>query len=214
MAEATKNFVNIGSSTASDAVHESARTEPTDRELVERCQRGELDAYELLVHRYRQRVYGLVFSMARNETDATDLCQETFVKAWQAIGGFKKDSSFYTWLYRIASNLCVDLARQRARRPTTPFEEAVDPEADVNVTVAPSNQPLPTEELRRRELGEQIQAALLELSPEHRAVIQLREYEGLDYAAIARAVGCSIGTVMSRLHYARKHMQKLLRDVL
>jgi RNA polymerase sigma-70 factor (ECF subfamily) len=206
-----ENIVNIGPGIASDLVHEDA---PTDHVLIARCQRGELDAYEFLVNRYRQRVHGLVYSMVRNETDATDLCQETFVKAWQAIGRFKGQSSFYTWLYRIASNLCVDLARQRARRPTTPFEETVDPEADVNLTVAPSNQPLPTDELRRRELGAQIQTALMELSPEHRAVIQLREYDGLDYAAIARAVGCSIGTVMSRLHYARKHLQKLLRDVL
>jgi RNA polymerase sigma-70 factor (ECF subfamily) len=94
------------------------------------------------------------------------------------------------------------------------LEDTVDPDADVNVEVAPSNQPLPIDELRRKELREQIDAALLELSPEHRAVVQLREFDGLDYADIAKAVDCTIGTVMSRLHYARKHLQKLLRDVI
>jgi RNA polymerase sigma-70 factor (ECF subfamily) len=152
--------------------------------------------------------------MLRNEQDATDLCQETFVRAWRAIRSFKKNASFYTWLYRITTNLCIDFVRKRDRRPAVPFEEALDPDADADVEVAPSSQPLPTDEVQRKELREQIDAALLELSPEHRAVIQLREFEGLEYAAIARAVGCSIGTVMSRLHYARKHLQKLLKDAL
>ncbi|HUK83475.1 MAG TPA: sigma-70 family RNA polymerase sigma factor [Verrucomicrobiae bacterium] len=195
-------------------MREAVDAEPDDRELVERCQRGNLDAYGALVNRYRQRVYGLAFSMLRNPQDASDLSQETFVKAWQAIRGFKKNASFYTWLYRITTNLCIDFVRKRDRRPTVPFEEAVDPDADVEMDVAPSNQPSPTDEVRRRELREQIDAALLELSPEHRAVIQLREFDGLEYAEIAEAVGCSLGTVMSRLHYARKHLQKLLRDVI
>lgn len=206
--------MNMSASAASKSAQEGAPAEPADRELVERCQRGQMEAYEILVGRYRQRVYGLAYSMLRNEQDATDLSQETFVKAWQAIRGFKKNSSFYTWLYRITTNLCIDFVRKRDRRPTVPFEEAVDPEADASVEIAPSNQPLPTDEVRRRELREQIDAALQELSPEHRVVIQLREFEGLEYAEIAKVVGCQMGTVMSRLHYARKHLQKLLRDVI
>ncbi|MCX7887547.1 MAG: sigma-70 family RNA polymerase sigma factor [Verrucomicrobiae bacterium] len=186
----------------------------SDRELVERCQRGQLEAYGELVNRYRNRVFALALSMVRNEEDATDLCQETFVKGWQAIRGFRKNASFYTWLYRIATNLCIDYARRRERRATVEFEETVDPDTDVDVEVPPSNQPLPTEEVRRRELRELIEAAIEKLSPEHRLVIQLREFEGLDYASLARVVGCSIGTVMSRLHYARKHLQKLLKKVL
>lgn len=214
MERVDKIAVNIAGSAASKAVDESAQSEATDRELVERCQRGAMDAYEVLVNRYRNKVYGLAYSMLRNEQDATDLCQETFVRGWQAIRSFKKNASFYTWLYRISTNLCIDFVRKRDRRPTVPFEEAVDPDADVNTEIAPSNQPLPTDEIRRLELREQIDAALLELSPEHRAVVQLREFEGLEYAEIAKAVGCSMGTVMSRLHYARKHLQKLLREVI
>jgi RNA polymerase sigma-70 factor, ECF subfamily len=203
--------VNIASDAASKSVPESG---PDDRTLIERCQAGELEAYEVLVGRYRQRVYSLAYGMLRNEQDATDLSQETFVKAWQAIRGFKKNASFYTWLYRITTNLCIDFVRKRDRRPTVPFEEAVDPDADVDVEIAPSSLPSPSEEVRRKELREQIDAALLELSPEHRVVIQLREFEGLDYAEIAKTVGCQIGTVMSRLHYARRHLQKLLKDAI
>ena len=214
MEDTAKVPVNISARGASNSASEAAHVEPDDRKLVERCQRGDLSSYEALVNRYRQRVYGLAFSMLRNEQDAIDLSQETFVKAWQAIRGFKKNASFYTWLYRITTNLCIDFVRKRDRRPTVPFEEGVDPEADAGVEVPPSNQPLPTDEVRRKELREQIDAALLELSPEHRAVIQLREFEGLEYAEIAKAVGCSLGTVMSRLHYARKHLQKLLREVI
>lgn len=206
--------VNIPVQMASNPSAEGVSAGPTDRELVERCQRGDFDAFEVLVNRYRQRVYGLAYGMVRNEPDAVDLSQETFVKAWQAIRGFKKNASFYTWLYRIATNLCIDLVRKRDRRPTVPLEDADDLPVDAGVEVAPSNQPLPTDEVRRRELREQIDAALLELSPEHRAVVQLREFEGMDYGQIAAAMGCSIGTVMSRLHYARKHLQKLLREAI
>jgi RNA polymerase sigma-70 factor, ECF subfamily len=213
MENAEKIPMNIPAGMASNPLREVVPA-TEDRELVERCQRGDLDAYGILVNRYRQRVYGLAYSMVRNEQDAVDLSQETFIKAWQAIRRFKNNASFYTWLYRITTNLCIDSVRKRERRPTVPLEETVDPDADVNVEVAPSNQGLPADELRRKELREQIDAALLELSPEHRAVVQLREFDGLDYADIAKAAGCSIGTVMSRLHYARKHLQKLLRDVI
>jgi RNA polymerase sigma-70 factor (ECF subfamily) len=206
--------LNKSAGRTSKSANQEVLTELSDRELVERCQRGRLEAYGELVTRYRNRVYALAFGMVRNEQDATDLCQETFVKGWQAIGGFKSNASFYTWLYRIATNLCIDHARRRDRRPTVAFEEAVDPDADGSVEIAPSNQPLPTDEVQRRELCELIQVALDKLSPEHRTVIQLREFDGMDYAEIANVVGCTMGTVMSRLHYARKQLQNFLRKVL
>ncbi|MEI6084372.1 MAG: sigma-70 family RNA polymerase sigma factor [Verrucomicrobiota bacterium] len=214
MERTEKISVNIVAGVASNPVHEDAPLNPSDLELVERCQAGDLSAYEILVGRHRQRVYQYAYSRIRNEQDATDLSQETFVKAWRAIRGFKKTAQFSTWLYRITTNLVIDHARRRERRPEVPFEEAVDPDADSDVEIPPSNQPSPTDEAQRKELRGQIDAALLELSPEHRAVLQLREFDGLDYAEIAKAVGCSLGTVMSRLHYARKHMQKLLKDVI
>jgi RNA polymerase sigma-70 factor (ECF subfamily) len=206
--------LNKAARQASNQANQEVHTELSDRELVEQCQQGMLRAYSELVRRYRQKVYMLALGMVRNEQDATDLCQETFVKGWQAIRGFKKNASFYTWLYRITTNLCIDHSRRNRRWTTVEFQEEVDHDAEMGIEVPPSNQPLPTDEVRRRELRELIEAALEQLSPEHRVVIQLREFDGLDYAAIAKVVGCSIGTVMSRLHYARKHMQKLLEKVL
>jgi len=214
MENAARIPVNISVNAASNSAHEPAQHEATDRELVERCQRGDLEAYGALVGRYRQKVYQLAFSMVRNEQDATDLAQEAFVRGWRGIRRFKKNASFYTWIYRITTNLAIDVVRRRERRPTTVFEEGIDPEADPSYSEPPSTNPSPVDEAQRRELRGQIDAALLELSPEHRAVIHLREFEGLDYATIARATGCSMGTVMSRLHYARKHLQKLLKEVL
>ena len=206
--------MNIVPGVSSNRWNEAAQPDASDRDLVERCQRDELDAFEHLVNRYRQKVYGLAYSMLRNEQDATDVAQETFVRAWQAIRRFKNNASFYTWLYRIATNLCIDLVRKHERQPAVSFEDTLSPDRDADAQEPPSKNPLPNEEAQRRELREQIDAALLELSPEHRAVVQLREFEGLEYAEIARAVGCSIGTVMSRLHYARKHLQKLLKEAI
>ncbi|HUJ71908.1 MAG TPA: sigma-70 family RNA polymerase sigma factor [Verrucomicrobiae bacterium] len=214
MEHTAKISVNIPVSEASKSAYGVTQAEIDDRELVGRCQRGDLDAYEVLVGRYRNKVYGFAFSMLRNEQDATDLCQEAFVRGWQAIHGFRKDASFYTWIYRITTNLAIDFTRRRNRRPTTPFEEGTEPNVDASVQTPPSANPSPVDEAQRKELRDQIDAALLELSPEHRAVIQLREFDGMDYVAIAKATGCSIGTVMSRLHYARKHLQKLLQEVI
>jgi RNA polymerase sigma-70 factor (ECF subfamily) len=212
--KADKLAVNVSLSTPSNPADETTGNQADDRELVLRCQRGDMDAYELLVRNNRQRVYALAFSMLRNEQDATDVCQDTFVRAWQALGSFKNNCQFSTWLYRIATNLCIDFSRRRSRRPSEPFEDGVDPKADASVEQAPSNNPSPTAELERGDLRAQIDAAMRELSEDHRAVIQLREYENLDYAEMARVLGCNIGTVMSRLHYARKHLQRLLKEVI
>jgi len=198
--------LNMPAPATSNPAHERLPDEPTDRELVEQCQRGRLDVYEHLVQRYRQRIFALAFSMLRNEQDAVEVAQDTFVRAWQNLGKFRSESSVYTWLYRITTNLCIDRARRRDRRP----EVALTDDAPEPVAATPG----PAAEAQHRELGRQIDAALAELSPEHRAVIQLREFEGLDYAEIAQAVGCNIGTVMSRLFYARKHLQKILKETI
>jgi RNA polymerase sigma-70 factor, ECF subfamily len=202
--------MNTEAAAASKLVHEAAADQPSDQEVVRQCQDGDLAAYAVLVERYRHKVYGLAFSMLRNEHDATDIAQEAFVRAWQGLPRFRSNASFYTWIYRIATNLCIDFVRRRDRQPTAPLNEAIEPDLDADAAEPPSSHPTPVVELERKELGARIQAALAELSPEHRAVVQLREFDGLDYAEIAAAVGCSLGTVMSRLHYARKHLQKLL----
>lgn len=214
MEHAEKIPLNIAAPPASKPADESATDQLTDRELVAQCQQGQLDVYEHVVHRYRQRVYALAFSMLRNEQDAVDVAQETFVRAWQNLGKFRRESSVYTWLYRITTNLCIDRARRRERRAEVALDDAVDPVARADAPEPPSANSSPADEAQRRELARQIDAAVRELSPEHRAVIQLREFEGLDYAAIAQAVGCNVGTVMSRLFYARKQLQNILKETL
>ncbi len=214
MEQADKIPMNITDGQSSNPTDDATPVEPDDRHVVGHCQQGDLDAYEILVNRYRQKVYGLAFSMLRNEADATDIAQEAFVRAWKSIGKFKRDSSFYTWIYRITTNLCIDYVRKRKRQPTAEFEETIERPTDANVVVPPSSNPSPRTEAERGELREQIDAALGQLSPDHRAVIQLREFEGMDYAAIAKSLQCSMGTVMSRLHYARKHLQTLLKDAI
>lgn len=184
-----------------------------EQELIARCQRGDLSAYEPLVTKYRERIYVQAFNLTRNADDATDLCQETFVKAWKSIHRFRGQSSFYTWLYRIATNLGIDLIRSKQKNPMTPFEDTLDREETEENKPFTKNE-LPSDDLLRKELGEAIESAIAKLTHDHREVILLREYEGLDYKDIAQAVGCSIGTVMSRLHYARANLQKMLRQYL
>jgi len=212
MEPTAKLLVNIPDNAASHSVRELARNEPSDRELVRRCQRGDMAGYELLVRRYQQKVFGLAYSMVRNEQDATDIAQETFVRGWQGLRRFRGTSSFYTWLYRITTNLCIDFVRRRNRSPLSEFDESVPIATDPSVALAPSRAPSPAREAQRAELRERIDNALAQLSPEHRAAVQLREFDGLSYAEIARATGCSMGTVMSRLFYARKHLQMLLGE--
>ncbi len=184
-----------------------------EQDLIARCQRGDLTAYEPLVNKYRERLYAQAFNLTRNADDAYDLCQETFVKAWKSLKSFRGQSSFYTWLYRITTNLGIDLIRSKEKNPTTEFDDAIEKEeTEENRPFA--RQDLPSQELQRKELGQAIDAAIARLSSEHRQVIVLREFEGLDYREIAEAVGCSIGTVMSRLHYARAHLQKMLKQYL
>ena len=191
----------------------ASEQEIDDRGLIARCQQGDLTAYEPLVRKYRERIYAQAFNLTRNADDATDLCQETFVKAWKSLKNFRGQSSFYTWLYRIATNLGIDLIRSREKNQTTPFDDAIEKvETEENRPFA--RQQLPSDDFLRKELGAAIDAAIGKLSAEHREVILLREFEGLDYKEIADAVGCSIGTVMSRLHYARANLQKMLTQYL
>ena len=189
-------------------------SQPSDAELVLRSQRGDMAAFEELVNRYREKVYGLAYGMAHNEPDAQDIRQETFVRAWQSIDRFRGQSAFYTWLYRITTNLAIDMMRKRSRGLTVPLEtpEGARP-IEAQMTDAPKGS-LPSDEAQRSDLRLAIDRAMSALSPEHRAVVLLKDFEGMEYRDIAKVVGCSMGTVMSRLFYARRHLQQLLKDVL
>ncbi len=170
-----------------------------ERELIERAQRGEKDAFQDLMVPYQWKIYSLLYGMVWDREDALELTQEVFIKAYRSIRGFRMASSFYTWLYRIAVNLALDFRRKRISNPETP-----------GVADPPSSGGRPDSSLLRKELNEHIRMNMATLPPQHRAIFLLREVEGLTYKEIARVMGCRLGTVMSRLHYAREGMRQAL----
>jgi RNA polymerase sigma-70 factor (ECF subfamily) len=152
--------------------------------------------------------------MVQNEQDAWDLAQDGFLKAWRSIHRFKGQSSFYTWLYRIMTNVTIDALRRKNFRSDTEFDDRVASIAvEPGSRTTPSSVPLPDLTMERAEVRQRIESAINKLSPEHRAVIVMKEIQELQYNEIAEILGCSIGTVMSRLFYARKKLQTLLKDV-
>jgi RNA polymerase sigma-70 factor (ECF subfamily) len=192
-----------------------AQVDVSELELVRRCQAGQSEAFDELVIRYRTRVFAMIYNMVHNEQDAWDLAQESFIKAWKSINRFRRHSSFYTWIYRIVMNVTIDwLRKKHIRGAGAEFDDTVQmKEIDPASRTVPKADPLPHERLEHREIRARIEKAIKQLSPEHRAVILMKEIEGMQYHEIAETLGCSIGTVMSRLFYARKKLQHLLRDV-
>jgi len=169
-------------------------------------------AFEELVARHRDKIYARAFSMMRNEEEAVDLSQEAWVKGWQRLHQFQGDSSFGTWMTRIVINLCLDQLRKHKRQRTESIEEMTEESGGVErqMPVVTIN---PTAGLERGELRARIDRSMGQLSYEHRTVLVLHEFEELEYKEIAKVMGCSIGTVMSRLFYARRKMAALLADV-
>lgn len=173
-----------------------------DLELIRRSQAGDTEAFGELVTRYRTKIFTVVYGMVRNEHDARDLTQEVFLKAWRSIHRFEGRSSWYTWLYRLTTNVTIYSFRRKKCREEVELNDAI-----------PSSLPGPGVNCQRTEIREIITAALAKLSPKHRAVIVLKELEGLEYHQISEVLNLSIGTVMSRLFYARKKLQSLLSPV-
>jgi RNA polymerase sigma-70 factor (ECF subfamily) len=179
-----------------------------EADLVRMAREGDLAAFEELVARHRDKVYARAYSMMRNEEEALDLSQDAWVKGWQRLAQFQGDSSFITWMTRIVINLCLDQLRKHKRQRAESIE-AMEEEGGVErqMPVVTTN---PTAGLERVELRERIDRALAQLSHEHRTVLVLHEFEELEYKEIAKRMKCSIGTVMSRLFYARRRMATLL----
>jgi RNA polymerase sigma-70 factor (ECF subfamily) len=192
-----------------------AQADVSELDLVRRCQAGDTEAFDELVTRYRTRVFGMIYNMIHSEQDAWDLAQESFVKAWKSIKRFRGHSSFYTWMYRIVMNVTIDWTRKKQiKAGGAEFDDAIKlNQIDPASKTAPKPDALPYETMERSEIRARIDRAIAQLSPEHRAVILMKEVEEMQYHEIAEALGCSIGTVMSRLFYARKKLQNLLRDV-
>ena len=186
-------------------------TSTTDETLVLAARRGDLAAFEELVARHRDRIYARAFSMTRNEQEAIDLSQEAWIKGWQRLEQFQGDSSFTTWMTRIVINLCLDHLRKQKRHRTDSIEAMEDESGGVERQL-PVEIVNPTEGLERGELRRKIYGALERLSAEHRTVLVLHAFEEMDYKTIAKTIGCSMGTVMSRLFYARRKLASLLAE--
>lgn len=174
-----------------------------DVSLVKRVKAGDDEAFEVLVRRYRNDVFALAYHFLRDREEAWDISQDVFIRAYRAIGRFRGEASFKTWLLRITANRCKDFFKKR-RLKTVALEDAVgghdveSPASDLNRAV------------QAGELGRAIEEALETLPPKHRTAFVLREYDGRSYEEMAEIMGCSLGTVMSRLHHARKKMQNAL----
>jgi RNA polymerase sigma-70 factor (ECF subfamily) len=187
---------------------------PDDLDLVARSQAGDTGAFNELVTRYRNRAYAMIYNMVRNEQDAWDLAQDGFLKAWKSISRFRGQSSFYTWLYRILMNVTIDSLRRKQIEGGTEFDDQVGLQHIApGAATAPKSEMEPAARISDKEIRERIDEAIAKLSPEHRTAIVMREIDGLEYTEIAEQMGCSLGTVMSRLFYARKKLQTLLKDV-
>jgi RNA polymerase sigma-70 factor (ECF subfamily) len=181
----------------------------SDADLARAAQKGDMGAFEELVARHRDKIYARAYSMVRNEEESLDLSQEAWVKGWQRLAQFQGEASFATWMTRIVINLCVDELRKQKRLRAESFE-VLEGESGGVERYMPVTMPNPAAGLERAELRRRIDRALDQLSAEHRTVLVLHEFEGLEYKEIAGHMGCSIGTVMSRLFYARRRMASLL----
>ncbi len=189
-------------------------TPSEEAELVKRARKGDLGAYDKLVRRYQERIYATIYHMTSNHEDATDLAQEAFIKAYQALRSFKGGSSFYTWVYRIAVNKTINFLKQRRNRTQMSLDDL-----DLNAEHDPDLVALISDKTPRREVGltelqEKLNAAMQKLSEPHRLVVTLHDVQGLSHEEIAEIMDCNVGTVRSRLFYARQQLQAYLSDYL
>ncbi len=193
---------------------EPVAVKDADWALVVRVQAGEVAAFDALVHRYRERVYSLIYNLTANREEASDLSQDTFIKAFRSIQSFQGKASFYTWICRIALNTTMSFLRKRKKERTFSFDsfhENEDSEAVLERLAAKSKE---DKSLILNELQQKLNEALQMLSVKHRTVVVLHEVEHLSHAQIATIVKCSEGTVRSRLHYAKQELREHLQGFL
>lgn len=185
-----------------------------DFELVALAQKGDMRAYDALVTRHRGRIFAMIRNMTHNEADAWDISQDVFVKAWQALPRFEAKARFSTWLYRIAHNSVYDWSRKRKFESAGELNDEIfeRDRIDPAAVTTPSAAEAPDAALGHGELRIKIEHALGKLSAEHREVVLLKDVQGLAYKEIAEVMNCTLGTVMSRLFYARQKLQTLLKD--
>jgi RNA polymerase sigma-70 factor (ECF subfamily) len=185
-----------------------------ERVLVRRAKLGDLPAFDELVCRYQERVYATIYHMTANHEDAHDLAQESFIKAHQALKTFKGDSSFFTWVYRIAINKTINFLKQRKNRTHISLNDLdFNAEHDPDL-MALISEKTPRREVNLAELQEKLNEAMQKLSDVHRLVVTLHDVHGLSHEEISKIMDCNTGTVRSRLFYARQQLQAYLSDYL
>lgn len=186
-----------------------------EKRLVRRAQAGDERAFRMLVETYQRRVYSIAYGVLRNPDDAMDVTQEAFIKVHRYLDRFKGDSSFYTWLYRIVVNVSIDHIRKHSKTTVIDYDDGRKRDESAPDELTPSTMGMdPGRVLARSEIRRQVNEALERLSPIHRAVILMREIEGMDYTEMAEVMEVSKGTIMSRLFHARKNMQAALLEVM
>jgi RNA polymerase sigma-70 factor (ECF subfamily) len=189
-----------------------------DLSLVKRVREGDQRAFKLLVERYQRKVYSVAYGMLKDKEESMDVSQEAFVKVYKYLDHFKGDSSFYTWLYRITVNICIDVLRRKnaSKGEQVEFDETVKMDAaEANIGALGSQLGTnPQKAALRKELAEKIHAALQQVPEKHRAILLLREVEGMSYEDLSRTLDIPKGTVMSRLFHARIKVQKILSEYL
>ena len=182
---------------------------PDERKLVERAQTGDLDAFEQIVTAYQAKVYTIALSIMGNRDDADDAAQEAFIKVYRSIGAFSFQAQFSTWLYRVATNVCLDALRRRKRAGAVSLDTDDEDAAPMQV---PDMSPTPEDTYSQKETVSLVRQAIARLSPEHQKVIVLRDISGRSYDEIAAMERCSVGTVKSRINRARQNLKKLLEE--
>lgn len=181
-----------------------------DEDLIRKIKKGDMESFNELVRRYETKIYSVAYRFMGNHADAGDLAQETFIRMYQALPGFRGESSFSTWLYRIAANACRDELRKRQRRRSISMDELIE-NSPASVPVAAGNDS-PEEVLQRNETQRHVQECLNRLSDDHRLVLVMREIQGLSYEEIAEVLNCSLGTVKSRISRARNALKEKIRE--
>jgi RNA polymerase sigma-70 factor (ECF subfamily) len=191
----------------------TAYSQKSDRDLVLACQRREPQAFEELVKRHQRTVFALIYQLAPDWEDTTDLAQEVFIRVWRSINNLRNPASFRSWLTQIVTNLFYDELRKRPRKlPTVSMDESLDSEDGENPTRdIPDSSALPEEKVLNKEVSEVIRQAMLKLPEQFRTAIVLREVEGLSYEEIAVITQTEMGTVKSRIARARAKLQELLK---
>jgi RNA polymerase sigma-70 factor (ECF subfamily) len=177
-----------------------------EAELISRCQQGDQDALKGIFDQYHRKVYRIAYGVVRQREEALDVVQEVFIKLFRSIKNFRGRSHFYTYLYRMTMNTAIDHIRKMKRQPPLNREE----DAEIQLSDDPERRP--DRILAHKEFEERVRSAMGKLPADQKAALIFREVEGLSYKEMAEAMGCSIGTVMSRLHYGREKLQELLKD--